>query len=215
VAKGAADGALEGAADGAAEGVADGAAEGAGKGVADEVFAGLSSALHLRDAPLTVVLTLFVTFGFLVSALAMQTLGPRFGDGPLVGSLVLVAASLISLLFTSLAVRPLAPLFRTHKAKGRRDLVGRVCVISTGHVDARFGQATLEDGGAGLILQVRCETDVPLQRGDRALILGWDPKTEGFVVEPMDKLLPRVAAQDDESEEFEGEAKAEARMRAS
>jgi len=206
------DGIADGALDGSIEGAAKGAAEGVGKGMANEVFTGLSNTLHLRDAPITVFLTLFTAFGFLVSALAMQTLGPLWaGWGMphgLLGAAVLLVATLASLGLSSVAVRPLAPLFATHKAKGRGDLVGRVCVISTGHVDARFGQATLEDGGAGLILQVRCETEGVLARGDRALILGWDPKSEGFVVEPMDDVLPRIAAPSSDKAEEEAEEEA-------
>ena len=181
-----AEGAIEGATKGLAEGAADGLAEGAPDGLA-----GLFTALRLKRAPVTVVVTLFAAFGWLVSVLTMQSVGAvLMGAVPawLLGTLVLGASSVASLVVTSVAVRPLGRLFVTHAAKGRSDLVGRVCVVSTGRVDARFGQATVEDGGAGLILPVRCDAEGALRRGERALIIGWDHEREGFLVEPLEPM---------------------------
>jgi hypothetical protein len=182
--KGAAEGALKGIAEGAAKGVAEGAADAAGEGHLAELF----SALNLRKAPVTVVLTLFAAFGWLASAMTIQALGPAWA-GFFAGTGVLFGSGLVSLLATSLAVRPLGKLFVTHSAKGARDLVGQTCIISTGEVGPTYGQATLEDGGAGLILQVRCDDRGRLKRGDRALIIGWDADDEGFSVEPLDAML--------------------------
>lgn len=193
-----ADGAFDGHADGAFEGAVKGAAEGAAKGIAEGVaevapdgFAGFLSALRLRSAPVTVVVSLFATFGWFFSVLVMQALGTTMGGllpAWLLGVVVFGAASIVSLLTTSVVIRPLGRLFITRVAKGRGDLVGRVCVVSTGRVDAAFGQATLEDGGAGLILPVRCETAGALRRGDRALVIGWDADRDGFIVEPIDMM---------------------------
>ena len=49
----------------------------------------------------------------------------------------------------------LAPFFTMRKARSHKDLVGRTCTVTTGTVDARFGQAQVNDGGAGLLLHVR------------------------------------------------------------
>jgi hypothetical protein len=103
--------------------------------------------------------------------------------------LTLIAALLVALPLTAVAVRPLASFFVTHVAKSKKDLVGRVCVISTGRVDDRFGQALLEDGGAELILDVRCDTPGLLRKGDRVLLVSWDAAKEVFQVEAMDELL--------------------------
>src|SRR5690606_32120785 len=119
------------------------------------VLATLVSALRLKDAPVTVVLSFFSLFGWTLSGLAMLTLAPMFAlPAWMIGVPVLVGSIVVSLLLTSLVVRPLAPLFATRHAKRHAHLVGRVAVVSTGRVDATFGQATLEDGGAGLIIQV-------------------------------------------------------------
>ncbi|HEY8429258.1 MAG TPA: glycine zipper family protein, partial [Sandaracinaceae bacterium] len=168
-------GALD-AAEGASEGAAEAAAEGGIGGLA-----GLLSALRLRHAPVTVVLSLLSLFGWLGSYFGMRYLAPLVPFGSvLAGLLVALGALAVALPLTSLVTRPLAPLFRTQRARGNADLVGKVVVIRTGRVDDKFGQATLEDGQAGLLLHVRCAAPDALQRGDRALILAWDEQRGAF-----------------------------------
>ena len=195
--EGAAKGALEGAAKGALEGAAKGAAEGLADGVdgadgADGVGS-LLAALELHRVPATVTLTLIAAFGWFTSALSTVLLGPLWLGWGLprwtLGLAVLAGSFVAAVLLTSLSVRPLGPLFVTRHAQSKKDLVGRVCVISTGRVDERFGQATIDEGGASHILDVRCDTPGALRRGDRALLVSWDPDREVFSVEPLDTLL--------------------------
>lgn len=205
---GAAKGALEGAAKGALEGVTKGALEGATKGALEGVagegalegaagegaahggVGSLLAALQLNRVPATVVLTLIAAFGWFTSALSTWAAEPLWTGWGLprwaLGLAVLVAALTAALLLTSLTVRPLAPLFVTRHAKSKKDLVGRICVITTGRVDERFGQAELDEGGASGILDVRCDTPGALRRGDRAVLVSWDPIREVFGVEPLD-----------------------------
>jgi hypothetical protein len=157
-------------------------------------IAGVVEALRLRSAPATVVASLLITFSWLASVLGVQAarhIAP--GVPPWIsGSIVFVLAILVALPITSFAVRPLARLFVPHVAKGRDDLVGKVCVIRTGSVDDTFGEATLEDGGAGLVVRVRVDVSegaAGLARGDQALIVGWDEGRQAFTVAPMEELL--------------------------
>ncbi|WP_437807120.1 glycine zipper family protein [Sorangium sp. So ce1078] len=189
--EGAAKGALEGAAKGAVEGAAKGAVEGAIDG-ADGVGSVLV-ALDLHRVPATVTLTLIAAFGWFTSALSTMLAEPLWLGWGLprwtLGLAVLAGSLVVAVLLTSLAVRPLGPLFVTRHGQSKKDLVGRVCVISTGRVDERFGQAVIDEGGASHILDVRCDTPGALRRGDRALLVSWDPDGEVFSVEPLDSLL--------------------------
>ncbi|KYF55930.1 hypothetical protein BE08_07680, partial [Sorangium cellulosum] len=192
--KGALEGATKGALEGSAKGALEGTAKGATEGLADagdgaHGVGSLLVALKLHRVPATVSLTLVAAFGWFSSVLSTMAaepiwLGaglPRWGLGLAVLAVSLTAA----LLLTSLAVRPIAPLFVTRHAQAKKDLVGRVCVISTGRVDERFGQAVIEEGGASHILDVRSDTPGALRRGDRALLVSWDPNGEVFGVEPL------------------------------
>lgn len=148
----------------------------------------LMASLKLRSAPATVVLSVLVMFSWLFSVLSMQTLAGWLSPGAygIARFAVFLLAPLVALPFTSLAVRPLARVFVPPTATGHQDLVGQVCTIRTGSVTERFGEALLEDGGAGIVVRVRVDAGEKLQRGDQAIIVGYDEERQEFTVAPMD-----------------------------
>src|SRR6185437_10941370 len=76
------------------------------------------------------------------------------------GTVVAVLAPLPAVPVTALLLRPI-----------RRFLLrlGPVGVVASPKVDARSGHATVDDGGAGLVLQIR--SDIELQRGERIVLV--------------------------------------------
>jgi hypothetical protein len=153
-------------------------------------LSGILSSLKLRSAPATVVLSVLVLFAWLFSVLGMQAANAAFADvGSLVRTAVLVLAPIVALPFTSLAVRPLAHVFVAPAVAARQDLVGKICTVRTGTVTDRFGEALVEDGGAGLVVRVRVDTGETLARGAQAVIVAYDPDRQEFTVAPMDGLL--------------------------
>ena len=206
---GAADAALEGVAKGALEGVAKGALEGATKGMlegaadhaggafdagdAPEGIAGVVAALKLRSAPATVVLSGLLLFSWIfvmVGMRAVMALLPDAGMGLTIAKVALaLLAPVLALFPTSLAVRPLARVFTPKKAPTHDALVGKLCTIRTGTVTERFGEATLDDGGAGVVVRVRVESGEKLARGDQAVIVGYDADKQEFTVAPMPDVL--------------------------
>jgi len=192
-----ADGALDGA-EGALDGV-DGAVEGADALDAVEGADGATGLLHalkLRRAPITVTFSFIALFGFIFSYLAMAYVAPIVGvalPAWVFGSVVLVGAFLLSLPLTSLATKPLEPVFKSVSAKGRRDYVGSVVRVRTGRVDERFGQADLTDGGSHMVIPVRIDTST-LKRGDDALIIDYDSEREAYIVEAYESLMDDKSA---------------------
>ncbi len=210
------EGALEGHIDGATKGMLEGAVDHLGGGHADVgdlggghgdgdfdlgdaddgdtgggALAAIMSALHLRSVPATVVFSLIVTFSWLVSVVSMQLvtrLAPAL-SGLLLSSVVLLASFVLSLPLTSFAARPLAKVFAPKRAPAKSDFIGRTCVIRTGSVTEKLGEATLHDGGAGLVLRVRVEGGKQLGRGEQALIVDYDAERETYLVEPMRDVL--------------------------
>lgn len=169
---------------GADHGHADGAdAHGSTQGV----LAILLSTLKLRSVPVTITLSFLGLYGWIVSYMLAKNLTlplPEIANH----TIVLATSFVLGLLATSASIRPLAPLFASKQGTKHRDLVGKVVRITTGRVDGKFGEGHLDDGGAGLQLQVRCADPDALARDDEALILGWDAKTESFEVEPMSSI---------------------------
>lgn len=203
------DGAADAAADAALEGAAKGALEGATKGVLEGMaehlegadggdlgdaaggHAGIIASLKLRSAPATVVASSILLFAWIFAMVAMQLLEGTVNGMPLsIAKLaVLVAAPLLALFPTALVVRPLARVFVPVKATTHDALVGKLCRIRTGTVTDRFGEATLEDGGAGVVVRVRVDAGERLSRGDQAIIVGYDPERQEFTVSPMEGVL--------------------------
>ncbi len=193
---GAADAAIEGVAKGALEGATKGMLEGAGEhldggDVPGGESAGIVASLKLRSAPATVVLSSILLFAWVFAILGMRALEPyAFGTTLVIAKLaVLVLAPLLALVPTSIVVRPLARFFTPPKATTHDALVGKLCRIRTGTVTERFGEATLEDGGASVVVRVRVESGEKLGRGDQAVIVGYDAERQEFTVAPMDDVL--------------------------
>jgi hypothetical protein len=205
------DGALDGAADGAADGIdgsghadAGGHADGADAGDAGDAgdvghhggaLAGMMASLKLRSAPATLVLSVIVLFSWLFSVFGMQATAAWVPEA-LAGVArfaVLFLAPVLALPFTSLAVRPLARIFVPTHATKNESLVGKVCTVRTGTVTDRFGEALLEDGGAGLVVRVRVDSGETLKRGDQVVIVGYDGERQEFTVAPMDGVLDERA----------------------
>jgi hypothetical protein len=206
---GAGKGALEGAAKGALQGHLDGMADAAGGDVGDvgdggdvggdgdgdnsetSAIALLVNALHLRSVPATTILSLIITFSWLVCAIGMQVVSRDLsrGSASWVSWLVFAVSPLVALPLTSIAARPLAKVFQHKQATQHSDLIGKTCVIRTGTVTKSFGEALLEDGGAGLVVRVRVDRELAVKRGDQMLIVDYDREHESFLVEPVDELL--------------------------
>jgi hypothetical protein len=147
------------------------------------------AALKLRSAPATVVLSVLVLFSWILSIVGLSLLSSVIPVAMMgaVKLLLLIVAPLLALLPTSLAVRPLAKVFVAPKAVASKDLVGKLCTIRTGTVTEKFGEATLDDGGAGLVVRVRVESGEKLGRGQQAVIVGYDDERHEYTVAPMDQ----------------------------
>jgi hypothetical protein len=151
----------------------------------DAAAASLVGLDSLRRIPLTISLSLFSLFGMVLSGLFCLSFD---ASGWLLGGGVFVGSSVLSLLLTSFAARPLAKLFTTHKAVQKSDLIGKVAQVSTGTVTETFGQAVLEDGGSSLILQIRDRTG-RLSRGDKVMLVDLDEANSTYVVELVPDLM--------------------------
>lgn len=185
---------LEGAGDGSLDGP-DGGDGGDAAGDGDHGGAGLLASLlsvfRLRKIPATVALSLVATFSWLVSVVSMQIVS-RVAPGMSgmgVPLLVLFGAPIAALPLSAMVSIPLAKVFVQRKSPTKSGLIGMTCRLRTGRVTEKFGEATLEDGGAGLVLQVRVDSVTHLKRGDSALIVDFDPSNDTFLVVPMDTVL--------------------------
>lgn len=178
--------AVAGSVKGAAEAIT-GSVKAVGANSHADADGGLLSTMGLGKIPITITGSGVIFFSWLLSIFGSTALGASdlAQSGVLLGSLVL------GLLCTAVVLQPLRQVFDGGTATSRSDLRGKVCVISSGKVERAFGTATLEDGGAGLMLHVTCAKDNTLKRGERALIIDFNAQTDSYEIEPIDWLLPQ------------------------
>lgn len=154
--------------------VLDGDFAGDGEGLELEGLAGLLLRLGLGGVPVTLVLTLLVFFAWFVSYFVELLLLRHLPLGWLrypLGVALAAVALLPAVPLTGLLCRPLRRLFRKVEAPSARSLLGQVAKVRSGTVSPRFGEADLDDQGAGLILRIRADESAGFQRGDRVVLL--------------------------------------------
>jgi len=177
------EGAIEGKIEGKIEGSLEGAVEGAG---------GFLAMLGFGKVPATVVISSLVLWSWALCLLAAK-FGAQMG---LPGWSLQLAAPLVGVflggVLTGLLVRSIARFIVHHEPLRSGSLVGRLCTVTTGRVDANFGQAQYTEHGDVITIEVRCDPPNALARHSRAVIVAYDPEHHIYTVEAYDQpLAPR------------------------
>ncbi len=136
--------------------------------------AGLLFKLKLTGVPFPIVFTLLTLFGWIISYYAVYFLSAVMSIALfkyLIGAVILLVSFYLSAVITSFVIRPLKRFFDVANQEVEKHVVGQVAVVRTARVDQQFGEATVEDGGAGLIVKVRSYKEEEFKRGDRVVLL--------------------------------------------
>ncbi|MCC6077085.1 OB-fold-containig protein [Pseudomonas sp. GCM10022188] len=145
-----------------------------GEGLELSGLAGLLLKLGLGGVPVTLVLTLLVFFAwfasYFIELLLLRHLPLGWLRYPL-GLAVAALALLPAVPLTGMLCRPLRRLFRKVEAPCARSVLGQVARVRSGTVTPQFGEADLDDQGAGLILRIRADESAGFRRGDRVVLL--------------------------------------------
>lgn len=155
-------------------------------------LAGLLMKLGLAGIPVTIIITFITLIGWFLTYFSNH-LALRFIDTDviryLLGTGVFILASFIAVLMTSAILRPLQPkLAKFNQAKTVKNLLGKVAEVRSSIVTEQRGEALLEDGGAGLILQVRAPEDSGIVRGSRIVLIAYDAATHSYSVVSEDEF---------------------------
>ena len=138
------------------------------------VLAGLMLKLGLHGVPVTVIVSLMSLLGWILCYYLVHFTFGWIPDGLLeflAGIPVLVFSLYVSALVTAQLIKPLRPLFQRATQQTVKHVLGQTAIVRTSRVDEKFGEAMLEDGGAGLILKVRCSDGTEFRSGDRVVLL--------------------------------------------
>jgi hypothetical protein len=141
------------------------------------VLAGLLLKLGLNGVPMTIIISFIALFGWGLCYFSVHLLNSFLPTGLVhyvAGVPILLATLYVSALITSVAIRPLRKLFKEAERNTVKTVLGQVAVVRTSYVDDSFGEATMADGGAGLILKVRAEAGDDFKKGVRVVPLEYN-----------------------------------------
>jgi len=137
-------------------------------------LAGVMLKFGLNGVPITIIISFLSLFGWLISYYSVHFLSAFVPQGIirfLFGLLILLCACWVALLMTAFIVRLIRPLFHKAEQQTIKRVLGQTAVVRTSKVTDTFGEATLNDGGAGLILKVRTGNNQSFKRGDHVVLL--------------------------------------------
>lgn len=156
---------------------------------------GILLKFKLHEIPFTVVATFVALFAWLTSYFIFRMLQMPMKDVALlyygVGLANILVSAIVGLVATSMFFRPFNKwLSKLNKAVTYKDILGEVVIVRSSIVNTEKGEATYEDGGAGMILQVRClNENNQLTRGSEAIIIKYHSANHYYEVIPKKKYF--------------------------
>lgn len=150
-----------------------------------DVLAGLFMRLGLQGVPVTVIISFISLIGWIFCYYIVHFLFSWIPDGILrfiAGLPVLVGCLYVAAVCTAVLIKPLKPLFAKAEQKTVKLVLGQTAIVRTSRVDAGFGEAILEDGGAGLIFKVRTSGEAIFKKGDRVVLLEHVKENNTYIV---------------------------------
>ena len=152
--------------------------------------------LGLYGVPLPLIVTFIALFGWLISYhVRYYILDPLVDPGLIrycLGLGLLAGALAAAAWLTSVVIRPLRPLFKKAPQVTGDSIRGRVVVIRSTRVTSAYGEAIYEDGGAGMLLDVRpAHEGAAFRRGDRAVLLEYDAERRLYFIISEDEFRGR------------------------
>lgn len=155
-------------------------------------FAGWLTKLGLAGIPVTIILTFFTVIGWFISYFTHYWIISAIETGFIyyfVGFVALIIISFISLNLTAVCLKPIRKkLISRNKPKSVHQLIGKLAIVRSANVAENKGEAVLEDGGAGLILQIRAPEQENIKRGDSVVIISYDALTHSYQVVTEDEF---------------------------
>jgi hypothetical protein len=148
----------------------------------------------LHGVPVMVIVTIIAIVGWtftyfldlhVLSRLSLGAFGVLADIGALIGGVVL------SIPIARIVLAPVRRALHRFEPVTQRPLLGRYAEVRSPEITQHHGTARVEDGGAGLILQVRCSTPGLFVRGDRVVLIEYIDEENAYRVisgEEFEKL---------------------------
>ena len=157
-----------------------------------EMFSGLLMKLGLNGVPLTIVISFIALAGWMISYYISLFSVTLFGHGwirYITGIPIFFASLYAAVLITAQVIKPLRKFFAKAEQQIQKVILGQAAVVRSSRVDQDFGEAFLDDGGAGLILKVRAIGGAQFHHGDKVVLLEYDANKNSYRVISEEEFL--------------------------
>lgn len=152
-------------------------------------FTGLMLKFGLYGVPLIIILSLISLIGWVLSYLYTSFLHQYFDSGLLYyvfGTGALIFVLVISMWLTGIIISPIRKNIANIPKRNAANNLGKVAIVRTLSVTDKHGEAELNDGGAGLILKIRSDTDASLlKKGDEVVLVEYLEAANTYRVTPV------------------------------
>lgn len=137
-------------------------------------IAGLLLKFGLSGVPLTVIISLVSLFGWLLcyyaSYFASQYI-PTTLLNIVASVLIFFIASYIAILMTAQVIKPIRKLFAKLDIDETKHILGQTVVVRSSVVNQDRGEAFMNDGGAGILLNIRSSVGDEFKKGDEVVVI--------------------------------------------
>lgn len=148
---------------------------------------GLFLTFGLTGVPFTLVISIIILICWLISFYLQLYLLSWLPDGwlyYLMGAITDFVVFLVSLPITAVIIRPLKGMFKSVETATSHHLVGSEGTVVTGKVTDKFGQARVFNDGAEILLDVRCDDQHTLSKGDKVLLIEYTTDSHTYIIAP-------------------------------
>ena len=152
----------------------DGDIDAADSTAAQTGIAGLLLKFGLGGVPLTIIITFVSIFGWLISYYGTYFTLPLmfFGITKLIaGTAILLGSAYAALWTTALVIRPVRKLFDKLDVDETKHIVGQTVTVRSAIVTNQKGEGFLNDGGAGILLNIRSTGSEQFKKNDQVVII--------------------------------------------
>lgn len=139
------------------------------------LLAGIMIRFGLYGVPFAIIFSLLTVIAWLVSYYGNFFANKLFPSGLLhyaIGLAIFFVSLFFAAWLTGLLIRPIRRWIAKIPKRTATSILGQVATVRTSVVNTTFGEAILEDGGAGLVLKVRA-FDAEFKLGDKVVLLDY------------------------------------------
>jgi len=142
---------------------------------AQHALAGLLLKLGLHGVPLTIIFTILSLIAWFIcyystyylSALLNTSFIFKYG----LGAVIFVAATYVSALITGQIIKPIRTFFKKLDVDEIKHVLGQKVIVRSAVVTKDKGEAFMNDGGAGLLLNIRATGNDEFKKGDEVVLI--------------------------------------------